>query len=109
MASIVGHYVKSIEEATHMLPQMMHMGSDYPFKLPKIEAVNGRVVTLVDGVNRVECKVTRRDGWDVCYIHQSSTYEKLYGCKPRRFKCLAFCDGRTARERTADDNNPGNE
>lgn len=94
--TVSGQWVKTFRDATHALPDGMHMNADYPFILPKIIANDGKFVTLKSdrGDETVRVRIQKSGDWDVCYIKQMSTFEKIYHRKPTRFKCYPFRNDR---------------
>lgn len=98
--SLVGVYVDTFAEATHALPQGMHMNADYPFKLPAItgRAFDSKSASIIIRGARGETAtcVIKHDkaGREFCTIEQSSTFERLYGRKPHKFKLLPFKETR---------------
>lgn len=101
--TICGTYVRTFNEATHALPDRMHMNADYPFRLPKIVGREAGSITI-DG--RGGAKVTlsiRRDekGYEFCELEQMSTFERLYNRPPTKFKLLPFVAGPTPPEALA--------
>lgn len=95
---VSGKYVQTFAEATHALPEGMHMNADYPFKLPAIVRTDGKQVTL-RGSGGVETtaaiKRKHGDGREYCDIEQSSTFEKIYRRQPTLFRCYPFKDEHT--------------
>ncbi len=89
-----GRYVPTFEQATHALPQDLHLNADYPFKLP---AITGRTPTTITIQDREETtvRIVRKGGKEWAYVEQSSTFERAFGRKPKRFKLLPFRDDRT--------------
>lgn len=89
--SLIGKYVDTFDEATHALPDGMHMNADYPFKLPAIVARDADSVTL-QGRNgeTVTVPIQEYRGKPCCYVEQSSTYEMIFRQPPHRFRCWPF-------------------
>ena len=90
--TLVGKYVQTFAEATHALPQEMHMNADYPFMLPKIQEKTVTSITIVgrrQETARLAIEVDE-DGDEFAYIVQSSAYERMFRCEPTRFKLLPF-------------------
>lgn len=96
MTTLMGNYVKTFAEASHALPEGMHMNADYPFMLPPIMKLVGRDVVLqgngTDGRFRI---MRREDGREYCVITQSSSFEKMFGKPPAKFKAYPFKDEHT--------------
>jgi hypothetical protein len=94
--SVCGKYVKTFAEASHALPDGMHMNADYPFMLPRIVKLEGGEVVLKgrDGDGRFKI-VRGGDGREYCIIAQSSSFEKMFGRPPQKFKTYPFKDERT--------------
>lgn len=98
MTTICGKYVSTFAEASHALPDGMHMNADYPFMLPAIKSADGKQVTILSSrgdPQEATVKIIRRDGREHAYIEQSSTFERIYKRKPARFKLLPFKDDAT--------------
>ncbi len=92
-----GKYSDTFKNATHALPDGMHMNADYPFMLPKIVRKDSSQVTLQGhGGAEVTAPIRRRNGREFCFIEQKSTFERIYNRKPTRFKCFPFIDEKTA-------------
>jgi hypothetical protein len=86
-------------EATHALPQEMHMNADYPFMLPPIVEKFGPSEPHRHGAITVRGKggLTRtvpikhgKNGTEYAELEQSSAFEKIYQRKPTRFRLLPF-------------------
>ena len=94
--TICGKYVNTFLEASHALPEGMHMNADYPFKLPSIIAADSEFVNL-RGSNgeAMTAPIERKNGREYCVIYQKSTFEVLYGRKPQKFVCYPFKDENT--------------
>lgn len=95
---VSGTYVNTFAEASHALPDGMHMNSDYPLMLPRIAALKGKTVTLRGRDGDVEAKVQKdkRSGREYCSIAQVSTYERIFrGGQPTRWKFFPFKDQTT--------------
>lgn len=95
---ISGNYVRKFADASHALPDGMPTGSDYPFILPKIVAVDGKCVVIRsdDGWAVQSAKIRKSKGHgQYCVISQSSTFEKLYRRPPRSFTFWPFKGERT--------------
>lgn len=86
---VFGKYKTSFSESSHALPEGMHMGSDYPFKIAKIESVEGKQITVSDGYgNRETAKIIKRKGKEYFYLNLMSSFNR----KPTRFKFHPFKD-----------------
>ena len=93
MSTLIGKYVPTFAEATHALPQGMHMNADYPFMLPAIIGKDSTMITIVGRNHEMRTvRILRRKGGEYAWLEQSSTFEKLYGRKPAKFKLLPFLD-----------------
>lgn len=91
MSTLVGRYVRFWAEATHALPDGMHMNADYPFMLPKITWHDGESITIVGRNGKTATvKIERDDDGEFAHIEQSSTFEKIYRRKPTRFRLMPF-------------------
>src|SRR4051794_23670764 len=96
MTTLVGKYAKTFAEASHALPDDMHMNADYPFKLPRILKLEGKEVVLEGRDGEGRFKITRgEDGREYCFIAQSSSFEKMFGRPPTKFKAYPFKDEHT--------------
>lgn len=94
---ICGRYVRTFAEASHALPQGMHMNADYPFMLPPITALDGNKVTIRGGRGELQTfTIQRGSSGEFGHIEQSSTYERLFSQPPHRFTLLPFKDEKTA-------------
>jgi hypothetical protein len=96
---IRGKYVAKFTEATHALPEGMHMNADYPFKLPRITRVAAGKVTIADGPASATFRIVadpKRRGYECCYIEQSSSFEAMTKRPAKRFKCMPFRDELTS-------------
>lgn len=78
---MTGQYVRTFAEATHALPDGMHMNADYPFMLPRIRGINDGKITIIGDRGRTAT---------VAHIEQSSSFELMSGRKPKRFRLLPF-------------------
>lgn len=88
-----GNFVRTFAEASHALPDGMHMNADYPFMLPPIVRLEGREVILKGREGEGRFKIVRdKRGQETCTIEQSSTFEKLFNRNPSRFKAYPFKD-----------------
>ena len=91
--AVCGKYVRQFAEASHALPDDMPMNADYPFMLPAILKLAGRDVILrgrrPDGRFRI---MRLPDGREYCVITQSSSFEKMFGRPPAKFKAYPFKD-----------------
>lgn len=52
--TVCGRYVKTFAEASHALPQGMHMNADYPFMIPAITKIEGDQVTISGSLGATE-------------------------------------------------------
>ena len=94
--SLAGNYVKTFAEASHALPDGMHMNADYPFIMPLIVRLEGGAVVLKGRDGEGRFKVRRgKDGQETCVIEQSSTFERLYRRPPMKFVTYPFKDRNT--------------
>lgn len=94
--SVSGKYVRTFAEASHALPEGMHMNADYPFMIPPVRSTDGRTVTLAGEGGRTETvPIKRAKGREYCELAQSSTFERLYRRRPTTFKFHPFKDERT--------------
>lgn len=90
MSAVIGKYVRTFVEATHALPQGMHMNADYPFKLPRIVGRDSYALTIAEGGKMETLTIKRgRDG-EYCWLEQSSTFERWMKQKPTKFRLLPF-------------------
>lgn len=92
---ISGNYVRKFVDASHALPDGMPLGSDYPFILPRIVAVEGKCVVIRSDDGRVtqSAKVRKSKGrGQYCEFRQSSTFEKMFRRPPRFFRFWPFKD-----------------
>lgn len=93
---ISGRYVKTFAEASHALPEGMHMNADYPFMLPRIKSLDGRkMVILGYGGTEASVEIKRKRVGERAYIEQSSTFERIYRRPPQRFELHPFKDDKT--------------
>lgn len=91
-----GVYVDRFSEASHALPGGMHMNSDYPLMLPAITALSSSHVTLKGSDGRgYTAPIRRQHGKEFCFIAQASSFERLFGRPPQRFKFHPFKDENT--------------
>lgn len=95
--TVCGKYVGTFVEATHALPDGMHMNADYPFMLPKIVDRRAGIITIEGRGGTKETLSIRHDarGREFCELAQSSSLERLYNRPPTTFKLLPFretCD-----------------
>ena len=90
--TISGTYVRTFDEATHALPDGMHMNADYPFMLPKIVGREAGSITIEGRGGAKETLPIHRDtkGGEFCELAQSSAFERLYRRSPKMFKLLPF-------------------
>lgn len=96
--TLVGTYVKTFAEATHALPDGMHMNADYPFMLPKIVARDPGAGTItIEGRGGARETLTVRTGpnGEFCTLKQSSTFERTFRRAPQVFTLRPFKDERT--------------
>lgn len=94
MSTLSGHYVKTFAEASHALPQGMHMSADYPFMLPRIVRLEGADVILKDA-EEGGFRIKKDGAQEYCVIEQSSSFEAIFRGKPVKFKALPFKDDNT--------------
>ena len=91
--ALIGKYVDTFAEATHALPDGMHMNADYPFMLPPIVSKDGKTVTIKgrDG-KTATAKIMRVVGGsrEFFVLAQSSTFERLFHRKPTPFTFYPF-------------------
>lgn len=94
---ISGRYVKTFAEATHALPQGLHLNADYPFKVPKCRVI-GRMLELTpDGGGEPVTLLIRHGKRGQFVKHaQKSTFENVFGRKATEFRFLPFRDERTS-------------
>src|SRR5262249_48236868 len=91
--SVGGKYVKTFAEASHALPDGMHMNADYPFMLPPIKFMRAGKVVLSGRGTDGEFVIRRESsGQEYCVITQSSSFEKMFGRPPTKFKAYPFKD-----------------
>ena len=89
--TLVGQYVRTFVEATHALPEGMHMSADYPFMLPKIQHADGETITILGRYGRTATLTIERDrDGDFATLAQSSTFEKIARRKPTKFRLKPF-------------------
>jgi hypothetical protein len=93
--TIVGKYVKTFAEASHALPEGMHMNADYPFMLPPIVALNDEFVNLRGSGVCAASPIYKRGDQEFCVVNQRSSFEKLFHRKPQRFEFFPFKDENT--------------
>jgi hypothetical protein len=88
----VGAYVRTFDDATHALPDGMHMNADYPFMLPKIVSRETGTITIEGRGGETKTLPIQRDanGREFCELAQSSAFERLYHRPPTKFKLLPF-------------------
>lgn len=94
--TISGVYVKTFAEASHALPQGMHMNADYPFMLPPIVRIDRGSVVLHGSQGDATFRIMRENDQEYCVISQSSSFEQVFSRKPTKFKTLPFKDSNTA-------------
>jgi hypothetical protein len=95
---ISGNYVRKFSDASHALPDGMPTGSDYPFILPRIVAVEGKCVVLRSDDGRVvqSAKIRKSKGHgQYCEFRQSSAIEKMFRRPDRLFRFWPFKDEKT--------------
>lgn len=93
---LCGKYVKTFREASHALPNGMHMNADYPFMLPPIKSIVGKQMTITgSGGEEATVKIVAKGDREVAYIKQSSTFERLFQRAPERFELHPFKDDST--------------
>lgn len=93
---ISGRYVKTFAEASHALPDGMHMNADYPFMLPKIEKIEGMMVTITNGRETAQFRINRGPRGEFGYLDQVSTFERFMSFgKATRFRMDPFKDENT--------------
>lgn len=96
MTSLCGKYTKTFADASHALPDGMHMNADYPFMLSRILRLEGNEVVLEGRDGEGRFKIIRgKDGREHCVIVQSSSFEKMFGRPPAKFKAYPFKDKHT--------------
>ncbi len=92
--TVSGRYVPCFQDATHALPEGMSMNADYPFMLPKIVERGDDTITIAGrggALATAQIQKTPR-GTEYVEIAQSSSFERLYGRRPTRFKLFPFKD-----------------
>lgn len=100
--TLCGRYVRTFAEATHALPDGMHMNADYPFMLPTISKIDGDTVTVVGRRGETATAQIKQGRLGEFFeLAQSSTFERFYGRRPTTFRFLPFRDENTAAERQA--------
>jgi hypothetical protein len=93
---ICGKYVKTFREASHALPDGMHMSADYPFMLPRIKALQGNQMTITgSGGAEAVVEIVVRGDREFAFVEQSSSFERLYKRPPQRFELHPFKDEST--------------
>lgn len=93
---ISGRYVKTFAEASHALPDGMHMNADYPFMLPKIDRIEGDRIFLTGSRGEVASfEIQGKGAREFGFLSQSSTFEKLFHRRPTVFKMQPFKDDNT--------------
>ncbi len=90
-----GNYVAKFEDASHAIPEGMHMNADYPFKLPTIKSITGKEMIITDKGNETTVTIKNMNGKQVAYVKQSSSLERMFKYKPARFKLHPFKDEKT--------------
>lgn len=91
--SVCGNYVTTFAEASHALPNDMHMSADYPFMLPRIESISDGTVTIIGrggvrGTGRIEV----RKGLEFFRLGQKSSFELMFNLPETVFEFLPFKD-----------------
>jgi hypothetical protein len=92
---ISGNYVARFAEASHALPQGMHLNADYPFMLPRIAKIEAGTVTIEEGGKSTTFEIVRRGDREVGFIEQSSSFERIFGRRAQRFEMQPFKDRST--------------
>lgn len=92
MTTVSGRYVDTFAEATHALPDGMHMNADYPFMLPRVVSVTDGVVTIREGSNETSFPIRKHAGREVGTVEQSSSFERMFRGKPQKFTMRPFRD-----------------
>lgn len=88
---VSGKYVDTFAEATHALPNGMHMNSNYPFMLPRIARTGDGKVTLISSSgDEQECRIVVQNGVETCSLKQSSTYELIFKQPPSTWVFYPF-------------------
>ena len=87
-----GRYVATSKEATHALPEGMHMDSDYPYMLPEVRGVTAKSLTLIAdrAVKTVELKIRRYKGREWVEYSQKSSFEHSFCRQPTKFRFYPF-------------------
>lgn len=89
--TLIGTYVSLFAEATHAIPEEMHMNADYPFMWSKIQHADAETVTILGRYGRTATIVIERDQrGDFATLAQSSTFEKIYRKRPTKFRFVPF-------------------
>ncbi len=90
-----GQFVKTFAEATHAVPNGMHMGADYPFMICTAEVV-GKLVRIKCGSHEETLKIRKEvGGREYCQLAQRSTYETLFNRPPKMYRFFPFKDQHT--------------
>lgn len=95
--TVIGKYVAHFAEASHALPDGMHMNADYPFMLPHIVELDAKTITIEgrSGV-RETCRIRRtQHGHEYAHVAQRSSFETMMGRQPTRFTLRPFKDYQT--------------
>jgi hypothetical protein len=95
MMAVSGSYVKTFAQASHALPEGMHMNADYPLMLPRIASLEDGKVTLSGRDGPVTAEVKRSKGREFCVISQGSSFETLFSRPAQPFRFYPFKDERT--------------
>lgn len=92
--TLSGKYVRTFADATHALPDGMHMNADYPFMLPRIIDRDAKTITIEGRRGQQETLPIKHDhAGEFCELHQSSSFERMMGQTPTKFRLLPFKDG----------------
>lgn len=93
---ISGKYTDTFCDASHAVASGMHMNADYPFQCPIILSINRKQITIQNSRGETKTvKIIRRNGREYFWLKQSSSFEKLFGKLPVKFKFHPFKDERT--------------
>lgn len=95
MSTVAGQYVARFADASHALPEGMHMNADYPLMLPRIGTLTASEVTLLGRDGPVQARIQRHTGREFCTVAQSSSFENLFHRPPQPFRFYPFKDDRT--------------
>ena len=107
---VSGRYVKTFAEASHALPNGMHMNSDYPLMLPKISYITKKEVVIHDHFGKeYRALIRKHNGSEVCYISMVSSFERIFRRdKPTKYRFEPFKDTNTAPAELRADGSGGN-